>query len=167
MPVPNPQDFFGNNVGVLGGFKDIQDWQSAVTKYENPTTAQDVLTYLGDNQSNDESLKDLYWDYLLSEKSANDAYQRELLADSSKYQRLVADLKKAGLNPMFALGGASSGNISSQSNSYSSAQETRRFHRASETLSYEQLKEQKRKNNMDFIANILKVVVSAATLAIV
>lgn len=40
----------------------------------------------------------------LNEQSAQAAYERELQADSSKYQRQTADLLAAGLNPMLAVG---------------------------------------------------------------
>lgn len=43
------------------------------------------------------------------------AYERELAADSTKYQRLVSDLRAAGINPMvaFSSGSASASGVSS------------------------------------------------------
>lgn len=42
-------------------------------------------------------------EYELNEESAKAAYERELQADSTKYQRQVKDLQAAGLNPMLAV----------------------------------------------------------------
>lgn len=48
------------------------------------------------------------------------AYNRELYADSTKYQRTMADLKRAGVNPLMAVAGASAGSVSAAPASASS-----------------------------------------------
>lgn len=59
----------------------------------------------------------------LNQKSADIAWEREMQASNTQYQRAVADLKEAGLNPTLALtGGASTPSASAMSvNSQSGA----------------------------------------------
>lgn len=155
------------NQGVnTGSANPISRATSAVSNWLDQSFPKDLDSLLSSDPNKlPSTLQDLYWQYILNEKSLNSAYQRELDADSSKYQRLVDDLKKAGINPIFALGGASAGNINSQSASYNTGFETTRYHKASEKLSYEQLKEQKRKNNMDFITSLIRIAASAVMVA--
>lgn len=119
---------------------------SSLTKTDNRSDFEKVIdSLLG---SSDQVDKDLYYNYILNEKSLTDAYNRELEADSTKYQRLVKDLKKAGLNPMFALNGATAGNINSSAGSYSSGYETARHNKASESL-------QRQSNVMNFVGKLI------------
>ena len=56
-----------------------------------------------------------------SSSEAEKAFQRELMADSTKYQRTMADLARSGVNPLMAVAGASAGSVSSAPASASSA----------------------------------------------
>lgn len=64
-----------------------------------------------------------YLDRLYEQDSLAQQRMYEMYADSTRYQRLVEDLKKAGLNPWLALNGGSSsaGSVSVGSNSSNSA----------------------------------------------
>lgn len=129
---------------------------SSLTKQDNRSDYEKVIdSLLG---SSDETSKDLYYNWILNEKSLTDAYKRELEADSTKYQRLVQDLKKAGLNPMFALGGANAGNINSSAGSYSSGYETARHNKQSE-------KNQREANLINFIGKIISSAIGIAFVA--
>ena len=91
-------------------------------------SADDVLKYLQENAGKDASSRDLLFNYLLSEKSTSSAREWEAEQNSKRYQVMVDDLKKAGLNPYWlnSLGGAST--YQGSSNKYTSAFETARSH---------------------------------------
>lgn len=44
-------------------------------------------------------------DFLLNQQASNLQFQRDLYADSTKYQRAIEDMKKAGINPVMLSGG--------------------------------------------------------------
>lgn len=70
---------------------------------------------------------DYLYSYMINEKSAENAYKRSLEASSTQYQRAVADLQKAGLNPFLALQSLSGSAPSSPSASVSGGYITQRY----------------------------------------
>lgn len=88
--------------------------------------------------------------YELSEMSANSARSWTAQREDSSYQRAVADLKKAGLNPWILASGGFSGFASSgQQNSYTRGQYTSSEQVASKNKTTE------RGQNLDFISDII------------
>ena len=82
--------------------------QSAQQLGESFKSADDVLAYLRSQAGKDPASRDILFNYLLSEQSASSARQWEERQNSTRYQQMVADLKKAGINPYWlgSLGGA-------------------------------------------------------------
>lgn len=68
----------------------------------------------------DAGTKDYLTSWFIQEKLNKNAYDRDLKADSTKYQRAVKDLEKAGINPFMVLQGLGPGNVSSSAGSSSS-----------------------------------------------
>lgn len=67
---------------------------------------------------------DKYYNYLLSEKSANTARAYEAMREDTAYQRTVQDMKAAGLNPWMLGASASPIQSSAQGVNYSGGQAT-------------------------------------------
>lgn len=77
----------------------------------------DIKNWLGGNRTravNDWNAFNTYLDKLYEQDTLAMQRQYEMYMDSTRYQRLVEDLKKAGLNPWLALNGgsASAGSVS-------------------------------------------------------
>ena len=90
---------------------------------------QDAIDNLrGLTEQGNTAAMDIYYSWLLSEKSTSSARQWEEEQNSKRYQVMVDDLKKAGINPYWlnSLGGAST--YQGSSNKYTSAFETARSH---------------------------------------
>lgn len=142
------------NFDLMPGF--FSNGTSSLSYKDNRSEDDKLMDFI--RGSGDEASQDLYINWLLNEKSLTDAYKRELEADSTKYQRLVQDLRKAGLNPMFALNGANAGNINSSGGSYSSGYETARHNKQSE-------KNQREANLINFIGKIISSAIGIAFVA--
>ena len=53
--------------------------------------------------------KDILYNQFFNEKDTRSAWERTMTADNTKYQRAVADMKAAGLNPFLLMSGGASG----------------------------------------------------------
>lgn len=82
------------------------------------------LTYEASNGN--EAAIDLLYNYKLSEESANSARAWTANREDTQYQRMVKDLHSVGVNPYFALSGASPVSSSSQGVNYQGQQFTSR-----------------------------------------
>lgn len=92
---------------------------------------QDPIGVIRDDSLYNSASRDQYFNYLLSEQSASTARQWDEYMDSTKYQRLVNDLKGSGLNPYWMLNNASAGAVSSNGgNSYSGSHQSSAMHHA-------------------------------------
>lgn len=140
---------------MVEAFEDRQRENRSVSSAQSISSGDDVLGFLNSNYLKDPASRDLLFSYMLSEKSANSAYQRELQADSTKYQRLVNDLTKAGINPLYALSGASAGSVTSSGSSFSSG------YRAQHESEYDRKQSESNKEK-DVASNIVRGILVAA-----
>lgn len=88
----------------------------------------------------DDSTKDYLVQWALGEKSNINAWNREMEASNTQYQRAVADLQKAGLNPFLALQSLNGSTPSSSGQSVTGG-----------------LRTSKANNDRDYKANVMKV----------
>lgn len=77
-------------------------------------------------QNGNEAAVDRYYNYIMSEQSANTARQWTAKREDTAYQRMVSDLKSAGVNPYFALSGGSPISSATQGVNYQGGQYTSR-----------------------------------------
>ena len=100
------------------------------------------------NSSLDDSTKDYLVQWMLGEKSNQIAWDRQMDASNTQYQRAVADLQKAGLNPFLALQSLGGSTPSSSGQSVSGG-----------------LMTSKSNNQRDYQANVMKVLALLALVA--
>lgn len=74
------------------------------------SSADDVISYLQKYAKTDAASRDMLFNYYLTEKSTASARKWEEEQNAKRYQVMVDDLKKAGINPYWlgSLGGAAS-----------------------------------------------------------
>lgn len=111
-------------------------------------------------RNGNEAALDQYYAWLLSEQSANTARAWTAQREDTQYQRMVADLKKAGINPYFALTGGSpvssaSQGVNYQGSTFTSAANNRRTTNTSKEIAMKEL----------YVSLILGIVNSVASLA--
>lgn len=82
------------------------------------------LKYAGEHGN--EAAIDMYYNYMMSEKSATTAREWTAQREDSQYQRMVSDLRNAGINPYFALSGGSPASSATQGVNYQGGQYTSR-----------------------------------------
>lgn len=85
----------------LSGSTSYQEAQFSMVK----DSGDDAISKLANdlNLKLDDTTKDYLVQYALNEESNKKAWQRQMDASNNQYQRAVADLRKAGLNPFLAL----------------------------------------------------------------
>lgn len=85
----------------LSGSTSYQEAQFSMVK----DSGDDAISKLANdlNLKLDDTTKDYLVQYALNEESNKKAWQRQMDASNTQYQRAVEDLRKAGLNPFLAL----------------------------------------------------------------
>lgn len=101
---------------------------------------------------NNETMDYLY-NQFFTEKNNESAWQRTLEADNTKYQRMVEDMKKAGLNPFITGFGSASSTGQSSAGSVGSG-------------SIASIKNQAKQSGSNIIGNIIGALASLAGAAI-
>lgn len=95
-------------------------------------------------QTGDAASMDKYYNYMMSEASAQSAREYETKRNSEAYQTLVNDLKKAGINPYWIDSGFSVPSYTNNSHSYSD----------SSYMSARKQDETEKKNMLSFISKL-------------
>lgn len=90
----NPSNF-SNNSSVSGDRSKYSSWNGDFVGY---------LTYMADH--GDSASLDRLMNYLMTNESESSAREWTASREDTQYQRLVSDLKKAGINPYVLLSGS-------------------------------------------------------------
>lgn len=124
MPIGINGTVYGDNPGGNSVWDRIESQQDPLVKDSGDDAVSQLANDL--NVKLDSSSKDYLLQYWLNEQSSQNAFNRELQASSSQYQRTVEDLKKAGLNPYLAFDSLRGSNPSSSAGNVSGGMYTQR-----------------------------------------
>lgn len=94
--------------------------------YHNPYQVGSMQWLTYEASKGNEAAIDMLYNYKFSEESANNARAWTASREDTQYQRLVKDLHSVGVNPYFALSGASPVSSSTQGVNYQGQQFTSR-----------------------------------------